>query len=319
MAAVALLHHPCILEVVDIGALADGTPVIVSERPEGTTLGRWLRQGRVAPTDAAMDLLTGLAHALGAAHEAGVSHGALCLDDVVLAPLPDHALGFPRLRGFGHRWLRAAAEAISPGPGSLAASAATAEEIAVDVAGLAAIAERLLTPLQRGANLIAALRAAQQGVPGRFATPTAFVDALEEALQADAAPVPAATGKGGRLARSGPLQFLGRVLTTAISTLILAAAVHALLAPPRLPWPAPGPSAAPPPAPAELAGRPDPAIAAALVFPPAATAVAATPPVGSRAPRLWRVWSDRAQKVVYVDDAGNPAPEKASEQPAEGP
>src|SRR5687767_1226222 len=40
MAAVAMLRHPCILEVLDVGAMPDGTPVIVSDRPDGTTLHR---------------------------------------------------------------------------------------------------------------------------------------------------------------------------------------------------------------------------------------------------------------------------------------
>jgi serine/threonine protein kinase len=100
LAAAAQLRHPCLLEVLEIGAQPDGSPVIIYERPVGISLGRWLARGHVAPTDAAMDLLAGLAHALGCLHDAGVSHGALTADDVMLVEISQHALGFPRLRGF---------------------------------------------------------------------------------------------------------------------------------------------------------------------------------------------------------------------------
>src|SRR5436189_264918 len=49
IAAVSLLDHPCVLEVLDLGALADGTPVVISEYPDGVTLPRWLERERMAP------------------------------------------------------------------------------------------------------------------------------------------------------------------------------------------------------------------------------------------------------------------------------
>src|SRR5256885_12170447 len=77
IAAVSLLGHPCVLEVLDLGALADGTPVVISEYPEGVSLPRWLDRERVAPDDDALEVIAGLAEALTAAHECGISHGAL--------------------------------------------------------------------------------------------------------------------------------------------------------------------------------------------------------------------------------------------------
>src|SRR2546423_13686992 len=46
LTAVSLIGHPCVLDVLELGALADGTPVVVSALPEGMALARWLYEGR---------------------------------------------------------------------------------------------------------------------------------------------------------------------------------------------------------------------------------------------------------------------------------
>src|SRR5205814_7818799 len=77
LTAVSLIAHPCVLDVLELGALADGTPVVVSALPEGMTLARWLDEGRTASPSSAVEVIEGLAAALTAAHQHGVCHGAL--------------------------------------------------------------------------------------------------------------------------------------------------------------------------------------------------------------------------------------------------
>jgi hypothetical protein len=314
LAALAHLRHPGLLEVLELGAMPDGTPVIVTDRPEGTTLARWLAQGHVAPTDAAMDLLTGLAHALGGAHDAGVSHGALTADDVLLVPIADHTVGSPRLRGFGYRWLRAAtaAGAVTPGERTVPAPRS---EIVADLAALAALADRLLTPLRNSAQITSVIQAATLlGEDGRFATPAAFVEALEAAIDPNVAPLEDMTEPTLKVPWSQRHRGLRRVLATAAGVVFLAAGVRALVsarnappAPPPAPLvvraPMPGPPAIQPdvtPPPPRVEPHPAPA--------PRPVAPAPHPRVVAAAPRpkVFRVWSDRENRLVYVDEQGAP-------------
>lgn len=311
MAVLAELDHPGMLRVLDIGTMADGTPVIVSERPDGITLTSFLEEGRLFSLGAAIDLLAGIASALDAAHAAGVSHGAMTADDVVLVERDDQAIGSPRVRGFGHRWLRAAvaygnAPVMVPGPGERPVPA-PAREITADIAALAALAEQLLGPLFRGAKLSAVLRAGRAASRERFPSARSLVEALGQALPDDGAdltdPLAPAPQRSFR-------QAMRRVLVTAVLTVVTAAALHAL-ATRRAPATTAA-TPAPPRAPArammsalEVAPRRDP------VASPRSDA-AGTPRAGRTTPRprparLWRVWSDQANQVVLVDDAGHPA------------
>ncbi|MCC6552951.1 MAG: serine/threonine protein kinase [Polyangiaceae bacterium] len=71
---VRLLRHPGIVEIRDLGKLADGRPYYVMEYLEGEPLSALLaRRGRVSPEEAA-DLLEPVGGALEAAHQAGVIH-----------------------------------------------------------------------------------------------------------------------------------------------------------------------------------------------------------------------------------------------------
>jgi hypothetical protein len=319
VAAMAALRHPLLLAPVEIGAMPDGTPVIVSERPEGSTLARWLEGGRVAPTGAALELLAGIAEALCAAHEVGVSHGDLRPEEVWLVPSAESAVGVPRVRGFGHRWLRSAV-AYGGAPVMVPASRervmpAARREIAADIAGLAALADRLLTPLQQGPRLAAAICAGQLAGEDRFYSPAAFVAALEAALS----PADEEVTSPSARAPDAHRRAVGRVLASAGVTVMAAAALHVMLSR----EPAPPLVEAVPSRPARVAAAAPP-----LIFPQAATValeLASRPmlaPVGladaglpraakaaprARQPRLWRVWSDAANGVVLVDDDGRPA------------
>lgn len=330
LAAAAQLRHPCLLEVLEIGAQPDGSPVIIYERPVGISLGRWLARGHVAPTDAAMDLLAGLAHALGCLHDAGVSHGALTADDVMLVEISQHALGFPRLRGFGYRWLRAAsvfdgAPTMSPGQRTVPAAR---REIAADIAALAALADRLLTPLRASPQITSVIRAATLlGEDGRFATPAAFLEALEAALDPHAPAADELTDPTLKMPWGVRHRGLRRVLVTAAATLVLGAGVHALVSAHNAHSvtvsPAPPPAVPPPvlvqtPPPAE----PPPVVAPAPIPPPVVKAPAAPvapaarptkPAPLARAPKLSRVWSQRENRLIYVDEQGQPVDPPASD------
>jgi hypothetical protein len=325
VAALAQLRHPCLLEVLELGAMPDGTPVIITDRPEGPTLALWLEQGHVAPTDAAMDLLTGLAHALGAAHDAGVSHGALTADEVVLVEISRHALGFPRLRGFGYRWLRSAAAysgAPTMTPGERTVPAAR-REIVADIAALAELADRLLTPLRNSEQITSVIRAATLlGEDGRFATPAAFVEALEAAIDPSIAPREEITEPTLKVPWSQRHRGLRRVLGTAAGVVVLAAGVHALVSARNAhsvtqPEAAPAPIVVrrPPPGPPAIQPdlRPAP-VQAPAVTPP----VKAARPAAPARPKVFRVWSARENRLIYVDEQGAPVEPPSGSGPGRG-
>jgi hypothetical protein len=320
MGAMRALGHPLLLAPAEIAAMPDGTPVIVFERPAGTTLARWLEAGRVAPTGAALELLAEVAEALGAAHEVGVSHGDLRPEEVWLVPDAESPLGAPRLRGFGHRWLRAAV-AYGGAPVMVPVSRERAvpvsrREIAADIAGLATLADRLLRPLQPGPRLAAVICAAQLAGEDRFHSPAAFVAALEAALSVADEQVTSPDARTPELQR----RAVGRVLAVAGATVMAAAALHVMLS--REPAPPvveeipsrPARVAVAAPAPALLQAATvaldiaRPPVRAPAGLPDAGLPRSAKPAPRTRRPRLWRVWSDAANGVVLVDDEGRPAP-----------
>jgi hypothetical protein len=189
IAAVSLLSHPCVLEVLDVGALPDGTPVVISEYPEGISLTRWLEEGRSAADADAVEVIVGLAEALTAAHDAGISHGSLRAEQVYLVRDGKRGLGLPKLRGFGQRWL-------NPNTGALPAAGVSAEDIAEDIRALASIAELLFTPpslrgtveglgFDTAPPVAAVLRNACAGGDDGFASPRAFAAALAAAVQSE--------------------------------------------------------------------------------------------------------------------------------------
>jgi len=255
-----------------------------------------------------MDLLSSLAHALGCAHDAGVSHGSLSASDVLLLELSEHALGYPKLRGFGYRWLRAAA-AFGNAPTMVPPRRmvpAPRREITADIAALAAIADRLLTPLRNSARVSSVIRSAQLlGEDGRFATPAAFVEALEYALDPEREPEEV-TEPRARVPWAIRHPALRRVLTTAGATVAAAIGMHAFLAAPStesVAAPAPRVAAAPAPRP-----RP-PSLAGVLVGPPLPAdyqPAEAHPVKSAPRPRSHAVWSNQENRLIYVDDAGEP-------------
>jgi serine/threonine protein kinase len=81
--AVNQIDHPAVVDIFDIGTLADGRPYLVMELLRGRTLGERMEQGRMSPLEA-IDVLLQIADALAAAHAQGVVHRDLKPDNIYL-------------------------------------------------------------------------------------------------------------------------------------------------------------------------------------------------------------------------------------------
>jgi eukaryotic-like serine/threonine-protein kinase len=82
------IRHPNIIEILDSGMLADGTPFLVMELLEGESLGVRLRQGGAMAIATAVDFAYQTASALGAAHAKGIVHRDLKPDNLFVVPDP---------------------------------------------------------------------------------------------------------------------------------------------------------------------------------------------------------------------------------------
>jgi eukaryotic-like serine/threonine-protein kinase len=96
------LRHPNVAHVVELGAMADGTPVVVGERLEGQTLAERMQlRGDPMPLSEVVPIVRGAAKALEAAHRAGVVHGEVRPDNIFLAEIAGYENGFVKLLDFG--------------------------------------------------------------------------------------------------------------------------------------------------------------------------------------------------------------------------
>ena len=82
------IRHPNIIEILDSGMLADGTPFLVMELLEGESLGTRLRQNGALPIATAVDFAYQTTSALGAAHAKGIVHRDLKPDNLFVVPDP---------------------------------------------------------------------------------------------------------------------------------------------------------------------------------------------------------------------------------------
>ena len=82
--AVNDIRHPRIVEVLDAGRLASGTPYIVMEHLAGESLAARLRQAGPLPLAVAVGIARQIAGALGAAHARGIVHRDLKPENVFL-------------------------------------------------------------------------------------------------------------------------------------------------------------------------------------------------------------------------------------------
>ncbi len=83
-------RHPNIVDIFDTGTLPDGRPYIVMERLDGISLATRADDGKVL-TDRAIEILLQTCSALIAAHDAGIVHRDLKLDNIFLVDDRDDA------------------------------------------------------------------------------------------------------------------------------------------------------------------------------------------------------------------------------------
>jgi hypothetical protein len=115
---VNLLRHPNIVEIHELGLLADGRPYYAMELLEGSTLDAVLRTGGRIPPAEALEILEPVCSALRAAHAAGIVHrdvkasniflsrqggpAGIKLLDFGIAKLTDLGMSGASLTTFGH-------------------------------------------------------------------------------------------------------------------------------------------------------------------------------------------------------------------------
>ncbi len=78
------VRHPNIVDIFETGTLADGRPYIVMERLDGVPLSSKVAHTKL-PADQVIAILLQICDALAAAHDAGIIHRDLKLDNVVIA------------------------------------------------------------------------------------------------------------------------------------------------------------------------------------------------------------------------------------------
>ena len=129
LAAISQLRHPYMLQTLELSQLPDGTPIMVSELPDGQTLQVWLDGGVVAPLPSVLGLID--APRPGAAGRACAGRDAWDAGCRQRVPGPEH--GF----GAGHP---PAARVRSP----LVAGSPSRRSGPQDMSAFAALAGRLL-------------------------------------------------------------------------------------------------------------------------------------------------------------------------------
>ena len=67
------IHHPNIIDIIDVGILPEGVPYMMMELLEGESLAERLKRGPIPPEEA-RSIAERLSHALGSAHRKGVLH-----------------------------------------------------------------------------------------------------------------------------------------------------------------------------------------------------------------------------------------------------
>ena len=83
--AIALTHHPSVVELYDFGKLPDGRPYLVMEHIAGVDLDAYIRsRGALSPTEI-LSIITPLADALATVHEQGIVHRDIKGSNVMLS------------------------------------------------------------------------------------------------------------------------------------------------------------------------------------------------------------------------------------------
>jgi serine/threonine-protein kinase len=116
------IHHPNIIDVIDVGTLGDGTVYLTMELLEGESLAARLARDRMLPVGEALELAIVAATAMAAAHAKGIVHRDLKPDNLFLASDP-LAPGRARLKildfGIAKLRLEMAGGLVKTGTGAL--------------------------------------------------------------------------------------------------------------------------------------------------------------------------------------------------------
>ena len=97
---VNMCRHPNIVDIFETGTLGDGRPYIVMERLDGLALSTRADEGKVRP-DRTIEILTQVANALIAAHDAGIVHRDLKLDNIFLVDYAEDVTPHVKLLDWG--------------------------------------------------------------------------------------------------------------------------------------------------------------------------------------------------------------------------
>lgn len=80
----AMFEHPHIVSVLNVGRTRTGRPFVVMERLRGETLGRALARSGPPPPDRSLEYVRQVLSALGAAHQRGIVHRDVKLENIFL-------------------------------------------------------------------------------------------------------------------------------------------------------------------------------------------------------------------------------------------
>ncbi len=90
--ALSRLHHPNVVQIIDVSEIDPATPLYVMEFVPGVTLSRRLRQRGRMPWAEAFEVLQQLAGALAAIHRAGIVHRDIKPSNIICLDLDDDRL-----------------------------------------------------------------------------------------------------------------------------------------------------------------------------------------------------------------------------------
>ena len=127
---VSILRHPHIAQVMEAGALRDGTPFVSMELLTGETLDEMLNGRGALPASDLLALVRGIASALTAAHAAGIVHREIRPDNIFVVNLAGYEQGFVKVLDFGVSRLTAAEREAGRGTGIRAPSYLAPEQVA---------------------------------------------------------------------------------------------------------------------------------------------------------------------------------------------
>lgn len=148
-----VLRHPGIVEVLEVGTLADGRPFFVMERLSGQTVSKLLEQsGRLLPAEA-LEIFEPVCVALSAAHSAGIIHRDIKPSNIMVCDSGPGAIklldfGVAKLNGpsFGPTLLTSEGQMLGT-PGSMAPEQILGKTVdaRTDIYALGVLLYRLLT------------------------------------------------------------------------------------------------------------------------------------------------------------------------------